>query len=95
VIQYWFSYPINDYIGNHEGTEHINVVVNESRNAVAEVQYFFHARSIRLPGDYRPDRRQHLSRRSRRRTRVPCTDYRSACSRTNARRLARQLPLSR
>ena len=57
VIQYWFFWPINDFIGNHEGdTEHINVVVNDSRDAVVEVQYFFHARSIRLPqGEYRPE----------------------------------------
>lgn len=57
VIQYWFFYPINDYIGNHEGdTEHINVVVDESRTAIVEVHYFFHARSIRLPqGGYRPE----------------------------------------
>ncbi len=57
VIQYWFFYPINDFIGNHEGdTEHVNVVVDETRTGVAEVQYFFHARSIRLPqGKYRPE----------------------------------------
>ena len=49
VIQYWFFYPFNDYIGNHEGdTEHINVVTDTSRTAIDEVHYFFHARSIRV-----------------------------------------------
>ena len=57
VIQYWYFYAINDFIGNHEGdTEHINVVLTPDRTAVSEVHYFFHARSINLPqGKYKPE----------------------------------------
>ena len=57
VIQYWFFYPFNDHIGNHEGDwEHINVVLNSDRSAVEEVHYYFHVRSVKLPqGEYQPE----------------------------------------
>lgn len=57
VIQYWFFYPINDFIGNHEGDwEHINVVVTADRRAIEEVHYYFHLRSVRLPQPgYQPE----------------------------------------
>ena len=50
VIQYWYFYPFNDFIGNHEGDwEHINVVPTPDLSGVAEVQYYFHHRSTTLP----------------------------------------------
>jgi len=57
VIQYWFFYPMNDYVGNHEGDwEHVDVIVSADRSSVEGVNYFFHARSINLPqGKYRPE----------------------------------------
>ena len=57
VIQYWFFYPFNDHIGNHEGDwEHINVVPTPDRKGIAEVHYYFHVRSVRLPeGKYEPE----------------------------------------
>ena len=57
VIQYWYFYPMNDYIANHEGDwEHINVVLTADRSGIEEVHYFFHARSVDLPqGNYRPE----------------------------------------
>lgn len=57
VIQYWFFYPVNDFVGNHEGDwEHVDVIVSPDRAAIDEVNYFFHARSIRLPqGKYQPE----------------------------------------
>jgi hypothetical protein len=57
VIQYWFFYPINDYVGNHEGDwEHINVVVSRDRTVIEGVHYFFHSRSIMLPqGNHQPE----------------------------------------
>jgi opacity protein-like surface antigen len=57
VIQYWYFYPFNDFIGNHEGDwEHVNVVLTPDRSDVAEVHYYFHRRSIALPqGKYRPE----------------------------------------
>lgn len=57
VIQYWYFYAMNDFIGNHEGDcEHVNVALTPDRSAVAEVHYFFHARSINLPqGKYKPE----------------------------------------
>jgi len=57
VIQYWYFYPFNDFIGNHEGDwEHVDVVVSEDRESITGVNYFFHARSISLPqGKYRPE----------------------------------------
>lgn len=56
VIQYWYFYAFNDFVGNHEGDwEHVNVVLTRGRDSVAEVHYFFHARSMKLPqGAYRP-----------------------------------------
>lgn len=56
VIQYWYFYPFNDFIGNHEGDwEHVNVVLSKDRTAVQGADYFFHARSISLPqGKYQP-----------------------------------------
>lgn len=57
VLQYWYFYPFNDYLGNHEGDwEHVNVVVTASGDSIEEVHYFFHNRSVRLPhGDYKPE----------------------------------------
>ena len=57
IIQYWYFYPFNDFIGNHEGDwEHVNVVLTPDRSQVAGVHYYFHARSITLPqGDFLPD----------------------------------------
>lgn len=57
VIQYWYSYPFNDWLGNHEGDwEHVNVVLTADRAAIAEVHYYFHNRSVRLPqGPYVPE----------------------------------------
>ena len=50
VIQYWYLYPFNDFVGNHEGDwEHVNVVPTPDLRGVAEVQYYFHRRSMRLP----------------------------------------------
>ena len=56
VIQYWYFYPFNDYLGNHEGDwEHVNVVPTSDGLAIDEVHYFFHQRSIKLPqGEYQP-----------------------------------------
>jgi opacity protein-like surface antigen len=57
VIQYWYFYPMNDYIANHEGDwEHINVVLTSDRSDIEEVHYFFHSRSANLPqGNRRPE----------------------------------------
>ena len=57
TIQYWYFYPFNDYFGNHEGDwEHVNVVLSVDRTEVAEVHYYFHARTITLPqGEYLPE----------------------------------------
>ena len=57
VIQYWYFYPMNDYMANHEGDwEHINVALTPDRAGIDEVHYFFHARSVTLPqGDHRPE----------------------------------------
>jgi hypothetical protein len=57
VIQYWFFYPFNDHIGNHEGDwEHINVVLGPDRSQIEEVHYYFHVRSVKLPqGKYGPE----------------------------------------
>jgi hypothetical protein len=56
VIQYWYFFPFNDYIGNHEGDwEHVNVVLSPDRSSIDEVHYFFHQRSVKLPqGKYQP-----------------------------------------
>lgn len=46
VIQYWFFYPYNDFVNNHEGDwEHINVITNSQDPTIAElvrVDYYFH-----------------------------------------------------
>src|SRR5213594_1073501 len=57
VVQYWYFYPMNDYIANHEGDwEHINVVLTPDRSGIEEVHYFFHSRSANLPqGNHRPE----------------------------------------
>jgi opacity protein-like surface antigen len=56
-IQYWYFYPFNDYIGNHEGDwEHVGVGVSPDRQRVTAVHYYFHARSVILPdGRYAPE----------------------------------------
>jgi opacity protein-like surface antigen len=57
VIQYWFFYPFNDHVGNHEGDwEHINVVLSPDRSDIERVHYYFHTRSVNLPqGKYKPE----------------------------------------
>lgn len=57
VIQYWYLYPFNDFIGNHEGDwEHVNVVLTPDRSGVEQVHYYFHIRSVALPqGNYEPE----------------------------------------
>jgi hypothetical protein len=57
VIQYWYFYPFNDAVGNHEGDwEHVNVILSPARDAIAGIDYFFHTRSVSLPqGKYRPE----------------------------------------
>ncbi len=57
VIQYWYFYPFNDAVGNHEGDwEHVNVILSPDHAAIAGIDYFFHARSVSLPqGKYRPE----------------------------------------
>ncbi|MBI2536472.1 MAG: hypothetical protein HYW06_05815 [Gemmatimonadetes bacterium] len=57
IIQYWFFYPFNDYIGNHEGDwEHVDVMLSEDPTAIEGANYFFHARSITLPqGKLQPE----------------------------------------
>ncbi|MBN1165221.1 MAG: T9SS type A sorting domain-containing protein [Candidatus Krumholzibacteriota bacterium] len=46
VIQYWFFYPFNDWLNNHEGDwEHINVTISSDDPQEAEITrviYFFH-----------------------------------------------------
>ena len=56
-IQYWYFYPFNDYIGNHEGDwEHVGVGVSADRTRVTSVHYYFHGRSVVLPeGRFRPE----------------------------------------
>lgn len=48
VIQYWFYYPYNDFVNNHEGDwEHINVNIssqNPSVSNIVSVDYYFHHR---------------------------------------------------
>lgn len=57
VLQYWYFYPFNDYVGNHEGDwEHVNVILNARCDSIQAIDYYFHGRSVRLPqGDYRPE----------------------------------------
>lgn len=57
VIQYWYFYPFNDAVGNHEGDwEHVNVILSPDHHAIAGIDYFFHTRSVSLPqGKYRPE----------------------------------------
>ncbi|MDI6752397.1 MAG: carboxypeptidase regulatory-like domain-containing protein [bacterium] len=56
VIQYWFFYPFNDWVNNHEGDwEHINVVVSSQDPATAQIEYvdyYFHhyVKSCAKPG---------------------------------------------
>ncbi|MFH1101174.1 MAG: right-handed parallel beta-helix repeat-containing protein [Methanobacteriota archaeon] len=46
IIQYWFFYPFNDFVNNHEGDwEHINVVITSQNPATAQINrviYYFH-----------------------------------------------------
>ena len=52
-IQYWYFYPFNDYLGNHEGDwEHVSVGVTADRQRVASVHYHFHGRSVVLPDGF-------------------------------------------
>ncbi|MEO5826241.1 MAG: hypothetical protein ABIR59_10165 [Gemmatimonadales bacterium] len=57
AIQYWFFYPVNDFIANHEGDwEHIVVVAKPGNQAIDEVHYYFHQRSVVLPQrGFKPD----------------------------------------
>ena len=63
VIQYWYLYPFNDFIGNHEGDwEHVNVVLTPDRSGVEQVHYYFHIRSVVLAqGNYQPELHSVLS----------------------------------
>ena len=51
VIQFWYFYPFNDFINNHEGDwEHINVVLSSDDTLSAEIvwiDYYFHYKVIR------------------------------------------------
>lgn len=46
IVQYWFFYPYNDWVVNHEGDwEHINVVTYEGPDGqyqIEDVEYYFH-----------------------------------------------------
>ena len=46
VIQYWYFYPFNAWVNNHEGDwEHINVVVDNQNPSLAQitrVEFYFH-----------------------------------------------------
>lgn len=46
IVQYWFFYPFNDFLNNHEGDwEHINVVIDSQIPEDADiikVDYYFH-----------------------------------------------------
>ena len=57
VLQYWYFYPFNDHISDHEGDwEHVNVMLNEDRASIREIDYYFHGRSVRLPqNEYLPE----------------------------------------
>ncbi len=57
IIQYWYFYAFNDFVGNHEGDwEHVNVLLTPDHSGIAGVEYFFHAKSISLPqGKYLPE----------------------------------------
>jgi hypothetical protein len=57
VIQYWYFYPFNDHLANHEGDwEHVNVVLTPDCSNLEQVQYYFHTRSVTLPqGKYEPE----------------------------------------
>ena len=58
AIQYWFFYPFNDFVGNHEGDwEHITVVAEAGNERIKEVHYYFHQRSLILPQgrEFQPD----------------------------------------
>ncbi len=48
VIQYWFFYPFNDWVNNHEGDwEHINVFITSddpNSSQIDRVVYYFHER---------------------------------------------------
>ncbi|MFH1311626.1 MAG: FlgD immunoglobulin-like domain containing protein [Candidatus Eisenbacteria bacterium] len=50
VIQYWFFYPYNDWVNNHEGDwEHINVVISSAdpeQSVIEMVEYYFHNRYL-------------------------------------------------
>ncbi len=50
VIQYWYFYPFNDWVNNHEGDwEHINVVVDSQDPELAQierVEFYFHHRVL-------------------------------------------------
>jgi hypothetical protein len=51
LIQYWFFYPFNDWVNNHEGDwEHINVVVDSEipqSASIVYIEYFFHFHLMR------------------------------------------------
>lgn len=55
AIQYWFFYPYNDFINNHEGDwEHINVIVDREDPELAQIErvdfYFHHKVDMRDMG---------------------------------------------
>jgi hypothetical protein len=54
VIQYWYFYPYNDFLNQHEGDwEHVNVKVSSVDPDAAEIQqiafYFHHKYLVRAP----------------------------------------------
>lgn len=50
VLQYWFFYPFNDWVSDHEGDwEHVNVIVTSDDPTTAQllkVVYYFHHRYV-------------------------------------------------
>ena len=56
VIQYWFFYPYNDWINNHEGDwEHINVIVSSRNPTIAvaqEIEFYFHGQAMSRKAKY-------------------------------------------
>ena len=50
VIQYWYFYPFNNWVNNHEGDwEHINVIISSDdpeTAVVTEVVYYFHEECV-------------------------------------------------
>ena len=56
VIQYWFFYPYNDFVNDHEGDwEHINVIISSQipdEASIESVQYYFHEKWTEKSKDF-------------------------------------------